>query len=133
MYRILRYCIFFSCVFFLFGCKKSTDLVIKYEVVTTVPISSKATIPTNVSAPFPVNNTFEFLSGSTWSETVPVSTSYRPMSIHMNAQTIYLSGPGSATCNIYINGSLKATVTTASTFQGGKDQVFNPPLSHTLN
>ncbi len=114
------------------SCRKDNKLSVKYEITTTTSISNP---PTTIITKIGLRSadTFSnFTSGSYWTSTIDVETSYRPLTITLNPQTIYLSAVGSATLNIYVNGKLKATSTTQSTFFSNAHMITGAPLSVTI-
>lgn len=122
-------------VIYLFSsCKKNLGIEkfnITFEVITSTSISSKANVITKVGLAPPITYS-EFISGTSWHKTVEAETAYRPINLTMNAQNIFLTGPGTATCNIYVNGVIKNTSTASSTNIGGVDQVTTIPIQFNI-
>lgn len=109
------------------SCKKddtstSGNFTVKYEIITSSPIasselSSGILVYTNGTGQVEaVQNVLQ--SGTSWSKTVTVTTSTRPLQLSLSPASARLSAPGSITSNIYINGVIKATSTGQSTTIG---------------
>jgi predicted small secreted protein len=113
--------------FALTSCKKnsstdvSTDVTIKYEVVTSSPMitptPSGGVVLAGPNITY-VNGTGnpEFsgdLSGSsTWTKTVTLTNSTRPLPLQLiSGSALYFNTAGSVTGKIYVNGELKASGT----------------------
>jgi hypothetical protein len=121
-----------SCFFF--GCKKNLGIEkfdIRFEIITTTSVSSTVSVITKVGLAYPIIYS-EFTTGTSWSKTVIAETGYRPITINMNAQNIFLTGPGSATCNIYVNGVVKNSSTASSIKVGAADQVTTTPIQFNI-
>ncbi len=116
----------------LLGCsKKKWDLVVKYEIKTTSPITTSAPILTQIGWASPVIYN-DFTSGQSWSATGTEDTRRRPIEIKFNAQNIRLSAHGSVTCTIYVNGKSRATGTAQSRDFAGHIEVTTTPLIYTV-
>ncbi len=115
--------------FCLLGCKKNRieKFNITFEVITSTPISSTVNVITKNGLASPVTYS-DFTTGTNWAKTIEAKTAYRPITLFMNAQNIFLTGPGTATCNIYVNGVVKSTSTASSIKVGAADQVTTIPL-----
>jgi hypothetical protein len=89
----------------------SGNFTLKYEIITSSsivasPLGSFTTI-------FYTNGTgqgvtdYSFVSGTTWTKEVTVTTPNRPFIASLNPLSsggVYLSAPGTVTSNLYVNG-----------------------------
>ena len=115
----------------LLGCsKKKWDLVVKYEIKTSSPITTASPIVTQFGSIAKIYN--DFTSGQNWSATVTEDTRLRPLLVSLNAQNIRLSAHGSVTCTIYVNGKSRATGTAQSRDFAGHIEVSTTPLIYTI-
>ena len=93
-----------------------SPFTLKYEIIS----SSDIYVPTGgVGADINIVNgtgqseiKIDFISGKTWSYTVNVTSTQRPIICRLiNTSTLWTKSTGTITGNIYINGTLKATAT----------------------
>ena len=115
--------------FFLSSCSKSKVKTydFRFAIETTSPVITPGAYMTMTMGPLVVEHG-TFASGTTWSHTRIMETGLRPIEVYFNSGTIYLSGAGSATFHIYVNGKEKATKTVSSVLQGS-DHFISPSVS----
>jgi hypothetical protein len=126
---LLTVCIVFT------SCKKSatqvtTTFVVKYEVIWTSALltqqglSSTITYTNATGNPQIISN----FSGTSWTNTI---TYQNPAAVTLSA-SLYGSGTGTCTVNIYVNGVLKSTSSSNGIALGGADYGFVAEASYFL-
>ena len=110
------------------GCKKSNsanttngNLSLKYEIITSVPIANSFNIMYLNGTDQWENNTFS--SGTYWSKEVTITSATRPFDCVFQGGVggggnPALSSAGTITCNIYLDGVIKAHSVNNSTLIG---------------
>lgn len=100
------------------GCKKDEDayggkIILKYEVISTLPFQSISTSNFSLIASY-TNATGQMqqeqlnITGTTWTKTVELTTTQRPLSIMLGGSGWTSGTTGTVTANVYENGVLKA-------------------------
>lgn len=127
--NLLVICLFIS----LLSCSKDnttnnsikSPFTVKYELICSSSIQTnflgqQAFIPeigyTNGTGQNELSNSFT--SGTTWSKTITVTDSRRPLTLFFGVNKMILSAAGKVTGNIYIDGKLNATVTNPTINEG---------------
>lgn len=112
------------------GCKKDTKLVVVYELKTSVPITNAPTIITKFG--YTTRTFTDFTSGTSWSKSIEEETEHRPLPVYLNAQNVFLNGPGSVVVSIYVNNELKVTNTFQAVLYGSQYSASTAPLDYTI-
>jgi hypothetical protein len=112
-----------TCLVFIFfnSCKKdevipsnSTKTILKYEIISSVPFAVLPTSNFSLSVSY-TNATGQtqveqsIITGTTWTKTVELTSSQRPINILAGGSGFTNGISGSVTINIYENDLLKAT------------------------
>jgi len=130
------------CVTF-FACNKDTNnstssKEVKYEILTSVAIAPPSLGQIYrvgyINGTGQLETTDNFIAGQkSWTKTITITTASRPLNIQVAApQTVFLSAPGTVTCNIYVGGKLKATTTNNSTSASGLHFVVSTPCYYII-
>jgi len=98
---------------------KSLDQVLPKPIIGYTNSSGGSTQTTGSSLPWVLEQT--------------VTASNRPFNLQMTGIAIYLTGPGSVTFNIYINGVKKATATGQTTAFLGSNYVAQLQVVYQVN
>jgi hypothetical protein len=133
-------------VFLFAGCEKdssSGNVTLKYEIVSTSAFSPVFSSGVQVAPPLTVNYINETgqqqneqinTNSSTWSKTIQLTATQRPIIIMFNTTAYTASEQGTGVVKLYVNGVLKASQNVtirASGFQAGKGAFtgyYNYPL-----
>ncbi len=102
-----------------FTADKSLDQVLPKPIIGYTNSSGGSTQTTGSSLPWVLEQT--------------VTASNRPFNLQMTGIAIYLTGPGSDTFNIYINGVKKATATGQTTAFLGSNYVAQLQVVYQVN
>ncbi len=100
------------------GCKKYEDayggkIILKYEIISTLPFQPLPSGSTSLIASY-TNATGQMqqeqltITGTTWTKTVELTTTQRPLSIMFGGSGWTSGTTGTVTANVYENGVLKA-------------------------
>jgi len=93
-----------------------TPFTLKYEIITSSPIvvnqSNSSIGYLNGTGQLQFDNSFSI--GTTWTKEITVTTPNRPLNITLSTLGSLLLTPGTATGNIYINGTQVAHVVNPS-------------------
>ena len=131
-------------VFLFSGCEKdssSGSVTLKYEIVSTSAFSPVFSSGVQVAPPltvFYINETGQQQNeqinsnSSSWSKTIQLTATQRPIMILFNVTAYTASEQGTGVVRLYVNGVLKASqnvTVTASGFQAGKG-TFTGYLNH---
>ena len=112
------------------GCKKDEGasanggkLILKYEVISTLPFQSISTANYSLVASY-TNATGQMqqeqlsITGTTWTKTVELTTTQRPLSIMLGGSGWTSGTTGTVTANVYENGVLKANTVSGISASG---------------
>jgi hypothetical protein len=102
-----------------FTADKSLDQVLPKPIIAYINSSGGTTQTTGSSLPWVLEQT--------------VTATNRPFNLQMTGLIIYLTGPGSVTGNIYINGVKKATATGQTRAFLGSNVVNQLQVVYTVN
>jgi hypothetical protein len=104
-----------------------SPFTVKYEIISSSPMitsngSNIGVMYMNASGQEEISQ--DLVSGSTtWSKTLNITTSSRPLQIIFSpgggGGVVYLASQGNVTLNMYINGSLKGSITNGSQLLSG--------------
>ena len=134
-----------SAVMLSFGCKKSSssntsnstngNLSLKYEIITSVPVVNSFNIMYLNGTDQWENSTFSS-GGTYWSKDVTITSTTRPFDCVFQGgigggASPALSTAGTITCNIYLNGVLKAHSVNNSTLIGNIN-LITPSASYII-
>jgi hypothetical protein len=115
----------------------SSPFTLKYEYVLTSPalngpLNSQTFIYTNATGQVETGPRIND-GDMSWSKTITVTTSTRPLIVQLGQTTMQIRSAGSVTANIYINGVLKASSNNPSINNNGFFYSIVPTLVYTVN